>query len=597
MSGRIILATLCLAAAAFVPSRAVTQVPVDTTMAETERRDTLTQPRDTLVSAFARAELPGTVGINESYRWYRPHFFGTGAVTLLDLLERIPGVTTFHTGWLASPMHATHLGNAGRVRVFLDGVELVPIDPQLGIVADLHDVPLHALDEVSVERGADEVRVYARSWTLVRTTTFTRTDFETGDANTNLYRAFAGRRWRNGVGVQGALEQYATSAPAGRGGGDQLTLQARAGWARDGWSADAFVLNARQTRDEHPRLIGTGGMERFRANRRLAYARVGYGSPGDGGWVQLTGVTRSFRPERQQPPGTPPEEQVRDTTYWHGQFVAAGGLSVGNLRLSATNRLHAAEGETRNAFEGRALFGAGPLSLALRTERRAEGWSSVEEATAALAPLSFIGVSAAVARRTPGLDAMETDDVVTARVEGALRLGSLWLSGGAVRRGGTRVQGLRVFDEEYLEAVDSEATGIIAGARGLIWRGVGVSAWMIRWEEAGWYRPQLQTHTEIFVRTLWLDRFPRGNLEIFASVAHHHRSTLVVPRVGEGDILAGADAIQPLDYFTGRLEVRLLDAVLFWQQRLFTTLTPQIVPGYVPLQTTSFFGLRWNFWN
>ncbi len=598
MRAAAIVLGLGLAAGAVLPGNSAGQIVPDTTVQpappEAERQDTVPAPRDTMMAPISRADLPGTVGVSEPNRWHRPQFVGTGSLSLLDLIERIPGVTSFHTGWIASPMHAAHLGNAARVRVFLDGVELVPMDPRIGLVSELHDVPLWALEEVSIERGADEVRVHARTWRADRTTTYTRTDFETGDLNTTLYRAFAGRRWRGGAAVQGAIEQYATSAPAGRGGGDQFTLFARGGWARGHWSADATVLDARRTRDAHPRLIGTGAMPRFRANRRTAYARVGYGDPERGGWAQLLAVTRSFRPEAQVQTGQDP---VPDTTRWDSQYIAAAGLTVGPLRLSATNRLHVLDSEAVNAVEGRALAGAGPLSASLRTERRTGGLSSVEEATVMLAPLSFLALTAAAARRTAGVDAVEEGSLVTARVEGHLRLGGVWLSAGAVRRGETPVPGLAVFDTLYVSAVDPEATGIIAGARGRIWREVGASVWLVRWEEAGWYRPQLQVRSELFVRTMWLSRFPRGNLEIYAGLTHDHRSEVFIARTDGGDLFLGADVTPQVDLLTTRIEVRLLDAVVFWQQRLFVSEFPQFVPGYVPLQAASLFGLRWNFWN
>ncbi len=593
-----ILLGLGLAAGAVLPRSGTAQIVADTvvqpTPTETARQDTVPAPRDTMVTPIARADLPGTVGVSEPNRWHRPQFVGTGSLSLLDLVERIPGVTSFHTGWIASPMHAVHLGNAARVRVFLDGVELVSMDPRIGLVSELHDVPLWALEEVSIERGADEVRVHARTWRVDRTTMFTRTDFETGDLNTNLYRAFAGRRWRGGAAIQGAIEQYATSAPPGRGGGDQFTLFARGGWARGHWSADAAVLDARRTRDAHPRLIGTGGMPRFRANRRTAYARVAYGDPERGGWAQLLAVARSFRPEAQVQAGQDP---VPDTTRWDSQYIAAAGMTVGALRLSATNRLHVVDGEAVNALEGRAVAGAGPLSASLRTERRSGSLSSVEEATVMLAPVGFLAFTAAAARRSAGVDAVEEGNHITARAEGHLRLGGLWVSAGAVRRGETPVPGLSAFDTLYVSAVDPEATGIVAGARGRIWREVGASVWLVRWEEAGWYRPQLQVRSELFVRTMWLSRFPRGNLEIYASLTHDHRSGVFIPRTDAADLVLGADVTPEVNLLTARIEVRLLDAVLFWQQRLFVSEFPQFVPGYVPLQATSLFGLRWNFWN
>jgi hypothetical protein len=181
------------------PARDTTRAPHDTSRAGTDTtrrpavplpsdttRDTTKVPRDTIKAPLAHAERPLLLGVGSQYHWDRDSIFSSGADNLLDLLSTIPGVTVFRSGWLASPQYAAYLGDPGRVRVFLDGVELEPLDQRAGGVLDMSEAQLWSLEDVSVERGGDELRVYLRSWSVRRTTTSTRIDVETGDQGTNL---------------------------------------------------------------------------------------------------------------------------------------------------------------------------------------------------------------------------------------------------------------------------------------------------------------------------------------------------------------------------------------------------------------------------
>src|SRR5262249_27242796 len=153
------------------------------------------------------------------------------------LLERIPGVSTFHSGWLSSPMTAAYLGDHKRVRVFQDGVELRELDPRSGTVLDLSQLNLWAAEDAQIEQAPEEVRVYLRTWRVQLTTPVTRTDIATGDQVTNLYRGFLGRRFNNGAAFQFAAQQYGTTPSASFGASsDQLGLVMRLGIARPRWS-------------------------------------------------------------------------------------------------------------------------------------------------------------------------------------------------------------------------------------------------------------------------------------------------------------------------------------------------------------------------
>lgn len=564
----------------------------DSIRADSTRADTVPKtPRDTIKAPIARAPMPPLVDIGGPYRWDRAAFFSTGAITLGDLLERVPGLTRFRPGWISGPEMAAMIGDISRVRVFYDGVELDALNPRDGGLLDLTEVQLWTLEEVAVERGADEIRVYVRSWRVDRTTTNTRTDVLTGDESTNLYRGFFGRRFRHGEALQLAAQQYGFDANNDAlGGGDQLALLGRVGWARKGWSVDAFALRAGRTRDVQTRYFGTGDpISRLKATRTDAYLRAALGDPETGSWVQLTAASLGLDEKTPHVAGV----DESDTTRTVAQYVAAGGTRVGPFQLSATGRAHVLHGETQTAISGRAALQTPLVALSLYTEQRSGDTSSVEEASARFTPLSWLALSGAVARRHGG--ANDAPDVLSARGEVGLRLGRFWATGGVMAKDTTPVLPAPVaFDTAFAAVPDaSHPMGWFGTVRGRLWRDLFADVWGVRWDQRGWYRPREQFRAELALNTNWLSRFPSGNFQFLGSVAWEYRGSVVFPR-NDG----GADFSTDLHQLRSLVEIRILDGYLFWQQyfRVRPSL-PTVVPGFVLQRQLTVFGARWQFWN
>src|SRR6185295_8601216 len=97
---------------------------------------------DSVKAPLARAELPPQADIGERYRWTREDLFSSGALTLGELLGRVPGVTAFSSGWIATPQTNTYIGDFGRIRLFYDGVELDPLDVRIGPMHDFAAIPM-----------------------------------------------------------------------------------------------------------------------------------------------------------------------------------------------------------------------------------------------------------------------------------------------------------------------------------------------------------------------------------------------------------------------------------------------------------------------
>ena len=124
------------------------------------------------------------------WEWDREGLESSRAITLLELLEEVPGVIPLRGGDFGQPQAATAFAaGAGRIRIFVDGSELPPLD---GGVVDLSRTGLGGLDRVRVERRPGELRVHLYPHQFSDARPYSFLEVGTGDLNTNLFRgAFA----------------------------------------------------------------------------------------------------------------------------------------------------------------------------------------------------------------------------------------------------------------------------------------------------------------------------------------------------------------------------------------------------------------------
>lgn len=555
------------------------------------RADSARLARDTVRAPLAAWPAPPAVGIGRGYRWDREELFASGALTLLELLERIPGITGLRSGWFPSPQVGSYLGDVQRVRVFYDGLELHSMDPRDGNVLDLGMIQLWSLQEVSVERGAAELRVYCQSWSTERTSASTRTDVMTGDEDTNLYRAFYGKRFARGEALQFAAQQYGTEVDRGGGGGDALSVLGRVGWSTARVSADAFVIRTRRNR------LTQGSIPGVESERTEAYVRLGAGNAAGGLWAQLVAGSHAY--EEISPRDT---TDPTDRTPSRAQYVAAIGYSRGGTRLTGTQRVAVYEGSTywtpsvQLGTEGRFA------GLSLLAEGDGPDSTRRLEAIARLSPVPFIALAGAIAQvfdrgdsllvggNDPGA-LVATEAVTHARAEAGLQLGGLWLTGGGLLRGPSTIAPPVLFDSGFQQVREGAVRGAFATARGRIWNALYLDVFGVQWEDAGIYRPRWQTRTEVYLQSRWTSRFPSGHFGILASGRLDHRSSVLFP------LGAAVVATEPSRTLTTLLEIRLINAVAFWQFRNILGELYEIVPGYQMPRQGNLYGVRWQFWN
>ncbi len=565
---------------------------------------------DSVKAPLAHAEVPPSRDIGERYRWTREDIFSSGALTLGELLGRIPGFTSFASGWVATPHTNTYLGDFGRIRLFYDGVELDPLDLRIGPMHDCAALPMWTLEELGVERAAEELRVYMRSWRVQKTTPYTRVDVSTGDLSTNAYRGFFGRRFGNGGALQLAAQQYSTEDPRNGGDGDHLGILGRVGWAKKQWSVDVVLLRTRRSRTVQKRdtlpggLPGTGDLPGLDAVRSDAYARLGYGDPDGSRWFQLIAATSRFSETNEKTntatpttpttpptePGTPFAGDSVDTTATRAQYIATAGTRLFGASVSATARLRVFDSFWFLTPSARIGYERGMLSLTAYAEQQMADSTFRGDLSARLTPLPFLSVAGSVGR-SKGIDGGDRPASLAYRGEVGVRLGRLWATGGVMSVDTSVVPGPIAYDTLYRTVALGSRRATFGTLRGKIWKDVGLNVVAHKWPAGVPYTPEYQVRSELYASTSWLSRFPQGNFHILASVTHEYRTGVLFPTPD------GAQQSSQYRTISTLLELRLYEAVISWGYRNILGEIYQMVPGYLAPRAINYYGVRWDFFN
>jgi len=552
--------------------------------------------KDTLKAPFVAAEAPVLADPNGSFVWDRRDVFSTGALTVQDLLDRIPGVTGLRVGWISQPVITSFMGDPGRVRVFLDGLELSDQDPRMNRIWDLTQIPLWALDDVRVERSASEIRIHMRTWRVERTTPFTRTDVYTGDQGTNLYRGLFGRRYTHGEVLQLAGQQYATDPGRNIASSDQLSALARVGVARQRWSADVFMIRhgrnrggtfSEPTRDTVPTVEST---------RTDAYARFGWGAPGRGLWAQTLAMASKYSFGGEGAAGVT-TSGTTDTVRYEGQYLATGGYSRGPWSVSVAQRYRSAA--QRRTWAPSARFGFDSKYLTANANAEGRWIDSTRRFDVAVVgrPVNFVFVGGAFGVERPFGDsvlvATSPRNSTFSRVEAGVRvLNGLWLSGGLMRRDSVVLDAPTIYRRGTQLLVDDARTATFAAVRGKLWKSLYADIQGIQWGDSGsFYRPRYQSRTELYVSTPMLHRFPTGNFHFLASAVHEYRSHILWPDS------AGPTRVKGYRTLSTLLQFRIVSAEVFWNFRNVLGERYNHVPGYRLPRLSNIYGVRWEFWN
>ena len=647
MIGSVRLMVACLLAAIVLPTLAWAQVRPDTVRKDTVRVsvpvpvpppqgvDTLPKRRvasdsavfarvvarsdslkraiagDTLKAPLARFERPDDFETSPRLRFSREEILSSGAVNLADLLDRVPGVTTYRSGWIAGVHAASFAGDTRRLRLFVDGVEMDAIEPRNGGALDLTDVQLWTLDELIVERAAGEVRVWMRTWTVERTTPYTRADILTGDLNTNAFRGLFARRWRNGVLLQLGGQQMATQSgrvnavtgaqrSTGRSDGTVQAFMARIGWSKRRVSVDLFANATGRERDPHTARAGFTDLLAYKGSRRDAYLRLGYGDTLRGFWSQaIVGVVRT----RLEGVGDPTAETdtlvdvKTDTIRGRTQQLLAAGYRTSRWSLSMTDRVRPIGGTAFHAPAVRGRLGGSRYAIGAFAEQNEADSTRRVDLSARAQPFSWLILTGAQSSRA--LDSA-TGRVggSTRRAEAAVKVGRLWLGGGGIQDNANQFDSPVILGTPAALLSSVDARGVLVSAAGRLYKDVRVDVQAIRWDGSQYNRPQMHVRTEVALISDWRRRFPRGEFSINARIWHELRGG--VPffyGTAVGKSTPDVRMTERANVMTGLLELRLQRATLFYQYRNLTGGAYEQIRGITMPPAVQIYGVRWEFWN
>lgn len=586
-----------------------------------ERLDSIAKFKtgDTVRAPLARFERPQIYDLTDGLRFSRREILSSGAINLADLLDQVPGVTSFRTGWLAGIHAASYGGDFSRVRIFLDGIEMDAVEARNGGTLDLDDVPLWTLDELVIERTASEVRVWLRSWSYNKTIPYTRVDIFTGDRNTNGFRGLFARRFDNGFILQVGAQQAATQSgqvsaftttgtTRTRGDGSQQLLNTRVGWAKGRLSIDFYGTLSARDRDAQTARKDFVSLRSFKGARRDGALRVGFGDTSTGFWWQavLSAVATTLNGVRDTtavPVGKLPGDTTTvklasaDSIRARSQQMIAVGFRAKNWQYSFIDRLRSIGGHAFHAPAVRASIGSSQLGVGFYAEHRGVDSTTLVDVSARAEPLKWLVLTAAQSLRSPS-SATERPSASFTRVEAGVRLGSLLLGGGAIHEGATTYLSPVLLGASPAGLNAAASTGLIGSVHGRLFKDVRLDVQGVHWSGSQFGRPTTSLRTELAVISDWKSHFPKGQFSFNARVLYEMRSA--VPfyyGLKKDGTTADVRLTQPSNVLSALLEIRIQRATLFYKYRNLTGGDYEMIPGLTMPNQVQMYGVRWEFFN
>jgi len=438
------------------------------------------------------------------------------------------------------------------------------------------------------------------------TTPYTRVDIETGDLNTNMYRAFYGKRYYNGAGLQLAGQQYGVTDVRNGGGGENLSILGRYGWARTNWSLDATVLRGNSSRTTTQRYGGGMLMPGYRSANTIAYLRAAIGHEGSGPFLQLQAVTEGVREYSPQFTTTTaaqygfPSDTV-DTLASVAQYIATAGFDGGGARVRLIERYRRRLGLGYNSPSATFDFTQRFLSLSASAERDEYRGVTEVQGGARVTPLPFISVAAYAEQRNgfghpaPGYIVLPNGRAV--RGEAGLRLygGGPWLVAGVISRDTSVLVPPTIYDTAFVPVAIGRQTGSTIGLRGPLGHGFSVDGWLAHWKQYTPYTPKYEANGRVRFFTEWLSRFPNGNFSFLFEPSFDYRTEAAFPEAG--GVRLTNPFYNPATSYSLLVELRILRGVITYQRRNITAELYDQVPGYIMPRPLNFYGVRWYFFD
>ena len=571
---------------------------------------------DSVQGVLPQAEIPFLTEVGMSHRWNRDSLFSSGALTLADFLDRVPGMSTLRARFYLAPQVGAYNGDIGRVRLFLDGMELEALDSRSRGIIDLSLFPIAALDELVIERGAGELRLLMRSWRGPPVNSAqTRADVYTGDNRSNTFRGYLSRRARNGFAFQAMLQQRSTDDRQLGGDGDATTVFTRIGIVKPKWSLDATLVRVRalqQPLQIFPvpsfELVGRP-IPAYEQVQRDAYLRFGMGDVTRGRWLQLMAISRQHveqTPFRGANRALGFAVDSADTTSTSTQYVASVGWSSTRARASFTERVRRVNGQTLQQPSVRAGVDLGRLAVTAFVERNPFRDDITGDLFLRMRAAPWLAVTGALAYGTTGTLNVATDSIgvpedvalpvaKSARGEVAIRVRGIWLQGGAVFRDSAVLRATGLFNRAAPLVADGRAIGATYQVVGPLFRGFSLHLSGVRWTDAGIYRPKIETRSELAWRYRFIGAGKEGFRLLLAGTAEYRTRTFFPLYRNDGSLVpVPSFPATPLGL---RLELTIRDATISAQVRNLMNQRYSTVPGLLMPGALTIYGVRWSFSN
>jgi hypothetical protein len=576
--------------------------------------DTLRPPPDTVPRAapdsLPRVEVePDSVppavrfpGMPASHRtaaaatewvWDRARLLREADVSLIEFLERIPGITTLRAGTFSQPEAAALFGGtAARVEIEVDGYVL---DPLAAPSLDLAQITVGQLRELRVERRLGLLRIVMSTDQPESGEPYTRVEAGIGVPAANMFR---GQFMLPHV-IIGPLALGIERIDA-----DGINRREPAGvfggWAKWAWTNGARGVQVELMRSSLRREAESPWpTDRVRQDIVLR-ARNRFSES----------VTAEIYAGRSRVDETTPQADEEEL-HSDRESVQAGvraGLALPWSRVEAAFRYRNHDALPRTELVVDADLALGPLSLgglgslASWDGADATSFATVRAQAGRLLGLAAFGEVTQGTRRAPLFDDSLLPSLLTERSGWraglSLDLGRLSGSIAAIRldQGAATPFGLP-FDSAASPLAGGVAEGIEAHGRIVVWRDrLSLSSWLTDWQKAvGWtYLPGRSWRTALELH--WLP-LASGNLEIFGRAEAHMRGSMVAFEAVSGDDLPATRTLGAFTTGDTYLQIRIIDVRIFvrWEDILGADI--QELPDRVYRGPRVFYGVKWNLSN
>jgi hypothetical protein len=536
----------------------------------------------------------------------------SGANTLAELVQEVPGVIVLLGGDYGTPLAISAFGTGGGgVRVIRDGFEVVPL---AGGVTDLQRVGLGGIRRVRLERSGGELFVEMWSHEYEEGRPYSLVEAGTGDLDTNFFRGSFADPTALGGSVALALERVDTRGPGPTESGSRTGTWARYQLHRGNGAGIGFDFRRMTSKTEVPDFAGSvtrtdlSVRGRIRVlNGLVAEAYAGGSShavddarepyPTEGGARAQRGVRLEL--ERG---GLWAESGYR----WFGgglpanRFDASGGYTRAGLagvaghfaRAAWLDRIAASRGARAwlGPMAGVSLFGSWDSgTYGARAGPPQDGDPPVPAPTDPTDPTE---------PPVPPLDqgpALLLTDRTTYRAGATLSLFGATVSGAALRveNSAHLPLGLEV-DRGAPVLVGADRNGFeVWGSVPTTIEGLRLEGSLQQWEREGPYLPE-QIYRGAFV----YHRLRRETLEWWISLGVRGHDPMTVPVADDGSGAPGTATVPFYQSWYGRVQVRIVGVRIYIGWENFTIRRNlQTYPGRVLPITRAFYGLRWTLWS